>query len=81
VEQGDKIVFYVGNPVKSFAASATLATGAFKLSNQEQDTLSHGTQYYRTPYGVRLQDIRVWSERKPVVNVLPVLDFIENKEF
>jgi predicted RNA-binding protein len=81
VEQGDRIVFYVGNPLKSFAASATLATGAFKLSKEEQDKLSHGTQYYRTPYGVRLQDIRVWSERKPVVNLLSDLDFIENKEF
>ena len=81
VGQGDKIVFYVGNPVKSFAASTTLATAAFKLSKEQQDTLSHGTQYYRAPYGVRLQDIRVWSERKTVVDLLPNLDFIENKEF
>jgi len=81
LEQGDRIVFYVGNPLKSFAASATLAARAFKLSKEEQDALSHGTQFYRAQYGVRLQDIRVWNERKPVLNLLPDLDFIENKEF
>ena len=81
VEQGDKIVFYVGNPVKSFAASATLATGAFKLSKEEQDSLWHGTEFYRPPYGVRLKNIQVWGYRKPVADLLLTLDFIENKEF
>jgi predicted RNA-binding protein len=81
VEQGDKVVFYIGNPVKSFAASATLATGAFKLSKEEQDSFSHGTEFYRPPYGVRLKDIQVWDDRKPVSDLLPILDFIENKEF
>jgi len=78
VEQGDKVVFYIGNPVKSFAASAPLATGAFKLSKEEQDSFSHGTEFYRPPYGVRLKDIQVWDDRKPVSDLLPILDFIEN---
>ena len=81
LEQGDRIVFYVGNPVKSFAAAATLATGAFKPSKEEQDGLSHGTEFYRPPYGVRLKDIHVWEEKKPVADLCPKLDFIENKEF
>jgi len=81
LKQDDKAVFYVGNPVKSFAATATLATDAFKLSTEDQDDVSHGIAFYRPPWGVRLKDLRVWDEKKPVATLLPVLQFIENKSF
>ena len=81
LKAGDKVVFYVGYPIKSFAANATLATDAFRLSEEQQDAVSHGTEFYRPPWGVRLTDLRVWDEKKSAPNLVPVLDFIENKTF
>jgi hypothetical protein len=81
LEKGDQVVFYAANPVKSFVASATLAGPAFELSQREQTELSHDTDFYRTQYGVRLQQINVWERRRPVEELLPSLNFIKNTEF
>jgi len=82
LQKGDQVVFYVGNPIKSFAGSASLSGPAFELSLEEQEKLSHGTRYYRAVYGVYLESGAVWNEgdRRPVEALLPALDFIENKE-
>jgi hypothetical protein len=77
----DQVIFYLGNPVKSFAGSATLATTAFQLTEKEQEEFSHGTEFYRPPYGVKLTDVQIWADRKPVVELLGNLDFVENQEF
>ncbi len=81
LKAGDKVIFYIAYPVKSFAATAALATDAFKLSEEQQDAVSHGTEFYRPPWGVRLTDLHVWNEKKSAPNLVPVLDFIENKTF
>lgn len=81
LEEGDQVVFYVGNPVKRFAASVRLASSAFKLSPQEQDKIAHSTEFYRAPYGVRLQQVSVWDKTRAVEDLLGSLSFIENKEF
>ena len=81
LEMGDQVVFYIGNPVKGFGASARLASTAFELSKQEQDKLSHGTTFYRPQYGVHLEQISLWERARSVDQLLGGLDFIENKEF
>jgi hypothetical protein len=81
LEKGDEIVFYVGNPVKAFSASARLASNSFQLTEAERGTVSHGTNFYNAPYGVRLEHTNRWSSVRPVDELLANLDFIENKEF
>jgi hypothetical protein len=81
LEKGDHVVFYIGNPVKAFGALACLATSAFELSEDEKQEVSHGLKLYRPPYGVRLQDVELWDRLRPVEDLLPGLEFIENKEF
>jgi hypothetical protein len=67
--------------VKSFGASAFLGSPAFELSAQDQETLAHGLELYRAPYGVRLEQISIWEALRPVEDLLPALDFIDNKQF
>jgi hypothetical protein len=81
LEKGDEAVFYVGNPVKAFSASARLASDSFQLTAVEQENLAHDKNFYRAPYGVRLEETNRWSTVRPVDEVLADLDFIENKEF
>jgi len=81
LEKGDEVVFYVGNPVKGFAASAHLASPSFQPAGEELENLAHGTNYYRASYGVRLDQISVWERPRPVDEVVASLDFVENKEF
>jgi len=76
---GDHVVFYMGLPFKEFVATATLATDSYQLSEAEQNEVSHGTKFYRAPYGVRLPEVTVWPERKSVEELVPFLNFIENK--
>ena len=69
----------MGNPVKSFAATARLATPAYKLPEAEQNDLSHGKGFYRSQFGVRLDQIQIWNQRKGIDSLLDALDFIKNK--
>ncbi|SRR5581483_4792345 len=80
LKAGDKVVFYLGNPHKAFAASATLASDSFELSQAQQDELSHGLTFYRTRYGVRLEQTAFWEELCHVEDVVPAMSLIENKE-
>jgi predicted RNA-binding protein len=81
LQQGDQVVFYVGNPIKAFAGRAVLAGESFKLSEEERDRYSHGKNFYRAEYGVRLEQIQLWERRVAVESLVPHLRFIENKEF
>lgn len=79
VQLGDKVVFYLGNPHKSFGGSATLGSACFTLSPTEQEQLAHGTQLFHSRYGVRLEDPVIWEHPWRVEDLVPALDFIENK--
>ncbi len=37
IRQGDRVVFYVGWPLMIFAATATLASDSFSLSDEQKD--------------------------------------------
>jgi predicted RNA-binding protein len=81
LKRGDKVVFYLGNPHKTFAASAVLASDSFELSEDEQEKVSHGTKFFKAPYGVRLEEAAIWEHPRRVEDLLPALGFIENKEY
>ncbi|MGH9517544.1 MAG: PDDEXK nuclease domain-containing protein, partial [Terriglobales bacterium] len=70
----------LGTPHKAFAASAVLASDNFTLSAAEQVQLSHDMEFYRAPYGVRLQETNIWNRPCRVDDVLSQLTFIENKD-
>jgi small nuclear ribonucleoprotein (snRNP)-like protein len=78
---GDKIVFYLGLPLKVFGGVATISTPLFELSDQQKNELSHGLDIYYTALGVNLIDINIWTNPKPVEELLNELTFIENKAY
>jgi hypothetical protein len=80
LQAGDQIVFYLGNPAKAFVASAVLDSPSYQLSSAEAEEVSHGIPFYRAPYGVRLREIEIWTQRRAVEALLPALSFIENKK-
>ncbi len=80
LQKGDRVVFYVGIPFVTFAASATLATDSFALSEDQKEKYSHGKAFYRNDYGVMLEDIQYWETPRPVKDLIPSLKFIKNKE-
>lgn len=79
VKKGDKVVFYVGIPSTIFAASATLASESFSLSEEQKREFGHGKTLYQTDYGVMLENIEQWETPRAVKDLLPVLKYIENK--
>jgi len=81
LQAGDKVVFYMGTPYKAFAASAVLASASFKQSAAQQDEMSHGTNFFRALYGVRLEQTTIWKQPRRVEDLLSALNFIENKEY
>lgn len=80
LQDGDKAIFYVGWPFRTFAASVSLATDTFKLSEEQKDKYGHDQEFYRADYGVTLDDIQVWEPPRLVTELSPSLRFIENKE-
>jgi hypothetical protein len=80
LQKGDQIIFYLGLPVMAFTASATLASDSFSLSEEQKLKYSHGKKFYRTDYGVMLEDIQLWETPKFVKDLAANLKFIENKE-
>jgi hypothetical protein len=79
--QDDKVVYYVGNPIMLFAGTAVLKTSSFKLSNEQKKQYGHNNPFYISEYGVELKDIYAWSTPKSVIDLVPQLSFIDNKEF
>lgn len=80
LKQGDRVVFYLGIPIKSFTASATLASDAFELNSLQKQSYSHGLDYFTVDYGVFLEDLAIWESRVPVDEIVSSLSFIQNKE-
>lgn len=79
LQRGDKVVFYLGNPRKVFAATATLASNSFQLTKEQQAKYDHGISFYRPEYGVSLENVQVWDAPRAVERLIPRLKFIENK--
>ena len=81
LQAGDKVVFYEGNPTKSFVANATFKSKAFQLSSEERSKFSHGQAFFTTDYGVYLEDIHLFENPIPVEQLVDNLKFIKNKEY
>ena len=77
----DKIVFYLGNPIMSFAGTAALSSSSFRLSAKEKEKYSRGNPFFSPEYGVLLDEISIWSKYKPVKELVPILKFIKNKSY
>ncbi len=80
LQRGDKVVFYLGNPRKVFAATATLVSDSFQPTKEQQAKYDHGTSIYRPEYAVFLENVQVWDAPRPVEDLVPSLKFIENKD-
>jgi hypothetical protein len=52
--EGDRIVFYKGNPSMTFAVSAILASDVFKLTDGQKLQFGHDKSFYRADYGACL---------------------------
>jgi hypothetical protein len=79
LQKGDQIVFYLGLPVMAFAASATLASESFALSDEHKAKYWH-SKVYEAEYGVLLENIQLWEIARSVKDLVASLKFIENKE-
>ena len=80
LKKGDDVVFYLGNPTKAFAASATLASDSYALDNAQREKYGHDLEFFKANYGVLLENCRTWDRSVSVVEVVDNLSFIENKE-
>lgn len=78
---GDQIVFYIGNPERVFGGTAIIASKNFELSETEKANYSHGSPIFIADYGVKLSEIDIWEEPKFVPDLVPDLEFIENKPY
>ena len=81
LNEGDKVLFYIGNPIKSIGGSAKLKTDSYKLSQKEKEEYGHDLPFYTSDYGVKLEDINVWQNKIPMDILIPQLSFIENKNY
>lgn len=61
-------------------AAAKLASDSFKLSEDQKNQYGHGQSFYRSDYGVILDNIQYWEIPRLVKDLIPSLKFIENKE-
>jgi hypothetical protein len=81
LKAGDKVVYYEGNPTKSFVASATLKSDSFQLTADERIRFSHDSELFTTEYGIYLENTRLFENPIPAEQVLESLSFIENKQY
>ena len=79
--QGDRVVFYIGNPQCVFGGTAVLKSPSFTLSKDEKLQLGHGMPFFMADFGVRLADIDIWEHPHSAPAIVPQLSFIENKEY
>ncbi len=80
LKKGDQVVFYLGVPIKSFTASAVLASDQFQLDPSQRQKYSHNLEYFTADYGVLLDDLRIWEKSVAVDQIVLGLSFIQNKE-
>lgn len=81
LKKGDRVLFYIGNPVKSIGGSAKLKTDSFKLDEKEKEEYGHDISFYNTDYGVKLEDIDIWQNKIKMDVLISQLSFIENKNY
>lgn len=81
LKKGDRVLFYIGNPVKSIGGSAKLKTASFKLDRKEKEEYGHDISFYNTDYGVKLEDIDIWQNKIKMDVLISQLSFIENKNY
>lgn len=79
LRKGDRVVWYVGNPVMAFAGTATLDGPSYPVSVVESEQLSHGNDFYKSEYGVRFSEIEIWHNQRLIKELVPALKFIESK--
>jgi predicted RNA-binding protein len=80
LKRGDKVVFYRGTPSMTISASATLASDSFKLTEQQKSQFDHGKTIFRPDFGVMLEKVQIWEHPHFIKDLIPNLNFIENKE-
>ncbi len=80
LQQGDKVVFYLGRPNKAFAGTATLASPVFDVPDSQKEKYSHGISFYKPEVGVLIKDVHTWEEQKTVESLLDKLTFIKKSE-
>jgi hypothetical protein len=80
LREGDKVIFYVGNPSSVFAGRVTLGSAGIQLLDEDKEKVSHAISFYRSDAGVWLRDIEVWEYPQSIENLVPILSFIKNKE-
>ena len=79
LEAGDKVVFYEGNPTKSFVARATLKSRSFQLSAEESIKFSHHRGLYIAEYGVYLDEIHLFENPIPAEKIIEFLPSLRIK--
>lgn len=77
----DKVIFYVGYPETIFAGCAILSSSAFRTNEEQQSRFCHGKEFFKSEYGVFLDEIEIWQ--KPILagNIAKELDFIKKPRF
>jgi len=80
LQKGDNVVFYVGLPRKVFAASAQLESDSFQLTKEQEEKYGHNKKFYYPDYGVLLTNVQIWKTAHFVEDLVPNLNFIDNKE-
>jgi len=81
LKKGDRVLFYIGNPVKSIGGSARLKADSFKLDKKAKKKYGHEISFYNTDYGVKLEDIDIWQNKIKMDVLISQLSFIENKNY
>lgn len=79
LKKGDRVLFYVATPECAIAATAILASDSFSLTEELKEKLSHNQQFFRTDYGVSLENPVIWSVTKPMRELASSLEFIGNR--
>ncbi len=78
VRKSDQVVFYIARPEQVFAGTARLASDSFALNPKEQASLSHGSAFFTSEYGVSLEAIKTWEQSRPMAAMASSLKFIKN---
>jgi hypothetical protein len=78
LRKDDKVIFSYG--AKEFLGLATLESDPFELTEEQRNQFSHGDEFFKTDFGVRLKDTELWEDTKSVQKFVDVLSFIKNKE-
>lgn len=81
LSKGDGVVYYLGMPKKVFVGTATLSSSSFQLDSTQKQKYGHGRKFFTSEYGVLVDDINIWSNPRAIEDLVPKLEFIENKEY